>query len=124
MPLGGSETEGRAQRLRLVPGDLLEMVPQRPADLEQRRELELRLRLDAKRAHDRHPLGAVDRVVEERRLADAGLATDHQRSGSALAGPIEELVEPRALALAAEQHGSTVTASRTEDNGPCGRSTS
>jgi hypothetical protein len=76
------------------------------------------LRLHAEGAHDRHPLGALDRVIEERRLADAGLAADHQRSGSAHAGPIEELVEPRTLALAADQHRSTVSR-RTADNGPC-----
>ena len=90
-------------------GDLAEMVPERPADLEQRGELELYLGLDPEGAHDRHPVGPVDRVVEERGLADSSVAADRERSASTRTCTVEQLVEPHALALTADQHPLTLT---------------
>ena len=97
-------------------GQLVERVAHRPADLEQPGELQLRLRLHAQSPHDGHVVRARGRVIEEGRLADARLAPDHQRSGSAHSGPIEQLVEASALALTADQHTSTVTRAGSRDN--------
>ena len=107
--IAGPEPERGAQRVCLMLGDLVEMVPQRPAHLEQRRELELCLRLDAEGADDRHPVGLVDRVVEERGLADPRFAADRERAAPTRAGTVEQLVKPQALALTADQHASTLT---------------
>jgi hypothetical protein len=45
-------------------------------------ELQLGLGLDAERAHDRHPLRLLDRVLQQGRLADPGLAVHDEGAGA------------------------------------------
>jgi hypothetical protein len=85
------------------------MVEQRPADLEERRELELGLRLNSQRRDDLHVLGARDRVLEQRRLSDSRFAPQHQGAAPASARLREQLVDARALALTADQHPSNAS---------------
>ena len=63
-------------------------------------------------------LGVLRRVVEQGRLADAGFATQHERTATAQPRPGEQLVDLRALLLTAVQHarnGTGVRPARTGD---------
>jgi hypothetical protein len=44
-------------------------------------------------------------MLEQRRLPDAGGATDHQCSASAVPCPLEQLIQDRTLAAPIEKHG-------------------
>ena len=102
----GRELECGAQRLGLTDGDLVEVVEHRPADLEQRREVELGLGLDAERGDDLHVMRVLDRVLEQRRFADARVAAKDERDAAAETRPLQRLVDACALALATDQHAS------------------
>ena len=107
-----AETERAAQRLRLRRRKLTDHVKQWTADVEQSRELELGLRLDPDRPHHRHPLGAPNRIVQQRRLADPGLADRHHHIGRARARSLEQQVDARALAVTADEHLTNRTGPR------------
>jgi hypothetical protein len=77
--------------------------------------LKLSLRLHPDSAHDRHPLRPPDRVLEQRRLADTGIAPHHKRSARSSPGAVEHNLEPCALALTADQHLSPLTRLVTAD---------
>ena len=78
--LGLGERERAAQRIRLNRRKLGQPVEQRPHELVQARVRELRLGLDAERAHDPGVAGPCDGVLEQCALADPGIASDHQRA--------------------------------------------
>ena len=105
----GPRPSAGAQGVGLMLGDLSEMTPQRPADLEQRGELELRLGLDSEGAYDRHSLGPLHRVAQERGLPDARVAADRQRPAAPRPRTVEQLVQPPARALTADQRAPTLT---------------
>ena len=84
-------------------GQPLEPVEQRRTQLVQPRERELHLGLDADRVEHpaaRRPLG---HVLQQRRLADARLAAQHERLALARADGAHQQIERRALALPAEE---------------------
>ena len=64
---------------------------------------ELHLAFDADGAGDAKLLPRLDRVLEQRGLADARLSVQHQDAAAAVARGLEQPVEHLALALAAEQ---------------------
>ena len=66
----------------LVRGKPLEVVEHRTQELMERGEGELVLRLDAARRENAHARGPVARGLEKGRLADPGLAAQHQRAAS------------------------------------------
>ena len=74
----GAQAEGRAERILLRRGNVVEPVQQRRAQLVQAGEGQLRLRLDACRPD--HPAAGrlAHQVLQQRRLADPGLPADHQ----------------------------------------------
>ena len=101
--LAGPQAEGGGQRFTLRRGQPLEPVQQRRTQLLQPGERELHLGLDADRVEypaARRPLG---HVLQQRRLADTGLAAHHQRLALACANGADQLIEGRALATPAEQ---------------------
>lgn len=67
-------TQGRRLRLRKI----LHEAKHRTDDLMQRREGQVRFRLDSTTAKDVHVAGLLARVFQEGRFADAGLARDDQ----------------------------------------------
>ena len=80
-----------------------EPIKQRNAHLVQGGERELDLRFDPGGAHNPEVGCRVDRVVQQRGLADARLAAEHQSAGLAGAHRFEQVVEGLALAAAPTQ---------------------
>ena len=76
-----------AQDGRLMLGDVLEVVDDRSAQIQQARELELRLGLEPRRLHDDHRLRQVGGVAQQRGLPDAGLAGEHEHAASPRRAP-------------------------------------
>ena len=62
------------------------------------------LRLDPLRAENGHPLGSGGRVRDQRRLAHARLATDHQSAAGPGPRRVEQCGDPRLLDVPALQH--------------------
>ena len=106
--LGRPQTENGAESGALSLWDLGEEIDQRPAELEQPRELDLGLRLDPGRRDHRHRLGEVDGVPQQRRLADARLAADHKRAALTATGVGEQALDPLALGTPPDEHRSMV----------------
>ena len=101
-----AERERPAQRGGLGRRDRVEPVEQRPEQLAQARERDVRLGLHPARAQDRHA-GALRpgaRVLEQRGLADPGLADEQQRAAPAGAGVAQQPVDPGPLLVAADEH--------------------
>jgi hypothetical protein len=67
-------------------------------------ECKLGLRFDADTAEDGESVCVLDRVTQERRLADAGLTAHDERSASALARLGEESIEEIRFGTSADQH--------------------
>ena len=76
----------------------------------QGREAELHLGLDRVHPDDLHARGGGLGVVQQRGLADAGLAPDDEGGAVPLAGAGQDLVEPAAFLAASEQalHGANL----------------
>ena len=98
------ERERAAQRIRLDRRQLRQPVEQGTHELVQARVRELRLGLDAERAHDPGIAGARDGVLEQGALADPGVAADDQRAAPAAPRLLEHSIDPSALALTADEH--------------------
>ena len=79
------QPEGRAERVALGAGQLVHLLQVRPAELVQAGVGELDLGLDADGPADPAAGRAVEDVLQQRRLADPGLAAQNQRPGS---GPL------------------------------------
>jgi hypothetical protein len=94
----GTEAERGPQRGALRRREPLETAQHRPAQLVQPGEREFPLRLDTDDA--RHPAarGLLDQVVQQRRLAHARFAADHQGPALTGAGSLDEPVEHLAFA--------------------------
>ena len=91
------------QRPRLRDRQLVAQPHHRTQQPVQRRERQRRLDLEALGAqHQRLAWRCVDELVEEGRLADAGLAADHQAAGRPVPRLLDEFGQVRALALAAD----------------------
>ena len=89
---------------RCGPGKPLQAIHERRAELMQPGERELHLRLDARRPRDAAAGRAAHEVVEQRALADAGLAAQQQRPARTRAHARHELIQRSALTAPAEQH--------------------
>jgi hypothetical protein len=83
--------------------EALHELDERGTQLLCRRERELDLRLDPTGPGDAKPLACLDRVLEERGLADARLSMHHQDAAVRGARGLEQPVERGALALPSEQ---------------------
>ena len=98
-----AEPEGDIERVALRTRQSLTECKDRRAELLNRSERELHLALDPGGADDSQRRGLLDRVVEQRRLADAGLAMDDERAAVSVAGGLHQPVKGRSLALPAQQ---------------------
>ena len=107
------EAERTGERGRLRVGEPLEAVEDGMEELVQRGERELGLRFDAAGAQHPHPRGLRDRVPEQSRLADAGLAPDHQRAAARGPGVCDQALDSGRLGLSAEKHPTDRNPART-----------
>ncbi|MEA2532645.1 MAG: hypothetical protein QOJ93_456, partial [Actinomycetota bacterium] len=83
--------------------ETLDELKERRTELLQRRVVELHLPLDARSLNDAKILARLDRVLEERGFADAGVS-EHDEDGSVtVPRGIQQALKHRALALPAEQ---------------------
>jgi hypothetical protein len=69
----------------------------------QRRVVKLHLPLDAGNPNDAEILARLDRVLEQRGLADAGVSVHHKDGAASVPRGIQQPLEHRALALPAQQ---------------------
>ena len=76
--------------------------------LEEAGELELRLGLDPKRAHDGQVARALHGVVEQRRLADSGFATHEERPAAPTPAAQQQLVDAGTGGVPTDEHAFTV----------------
>jgi hypothetical protein len=97
------ESERHAKRLVLRLRETVHKVEERGTQLLNRCERELHLGFDPGRPGDPQPARSLDRVVEQRRLADARFAMHHQHTATPAAHAVQEPVEHLALAFPAEQ---------------------
>ena len=81
----------------------VEKLEERGTQLLNRCERELHLRFDPGRPGDPKPAPSLDRVVEQRGLADARFAMHHQHAATPAAHAVQQPVEHLALAFPAEQ---------------------
>ena len=98
-----AQPEGRAERVALRAGQALQAIHERRAQLLEAGERELHLGLDARRPGEGAPGRAPREVLEQRALADAGLAAQHERPARTRPHARHQLIERRALAAPAEQ---------------------
>ncbi len=100
----GCQAERSAEGGRLRLRKALYVPENRPDDLVQSGERELRLRFHPGAAEHAHVAGLVARVLQERRLADARLAGDDQDGAARRASAIEKLADPRPFRVSPIQH--------------------
>ena len=101
--LSGAESEGDAERVTLKIGETLGELEDRRTELLQRRVVKLHLPLDAGSPNDAEILARLDRVLEQRGLADAGVSVHHKDGAASVPRGIQQPLEHRALALPAQQ---------------------
>jgi hypothetical protein len=99
-----AQPQRAAQGRRLGRGQALEEVQARAHELVHARERQLVLGLDADAAQQRHVRGAVGGVLEQRALADPGLAAQHERGAALAACALQQRIEGRLLRLAPDEH--------------------
>jgi hypothetical protein len=92
-----AQAERRRQRVTLRSGQPFEQMERRCAELVQAGVRELPLVFVARSSRDAESGGASDQVVEQRRLADTGLATDDQHLAPAALHLCEQPIESVAL---------------------------
>ena len=101
------QTKSCPRRVPLRFRQRVEAIQHWRAQLVQRGEWNLHLRLDADRAHDPESRCRVDQMLEQRRLADARVAANHEHSCFADAHCVEKLFEREALLFAPDEIGAT-----------------
>ena len=103
--VGGTPSQSKrdAKRLVLRLREAPHKLKERGAQLLNRRERELHLRLDPGRPRDPKPPPSLDRVLKQRGLADARVAMHHQHAATTAAHTVHQPVEHLPLALPAEQ---------------------
>ncbi len=112
-----AECKRAAKRARLRRRDPIHRAENRAQQLGQSRERDHRLGLDPAGSQDPHSVGALGRVLEQRGLADPGLADKREHAAVALAGLRKQPIERQLLVFAAKQHQSILTSSHPR----CGR---
>ena len=100
----GAQRERDLERRRLRRGDAREQPQRRAYQLEQRRERDACLGLDAARPQHAQSGGVLLGVTEQRRLADAGLADEREHRAVPRTGGREQSVELPPLWITPEQH--------------------
>lgn len=105
--VSGVKSEGDAQRITLGIGKAVDELEDRRTEPLQRRVVELHLPLDTRSPNDAKILARLDRVLEQRGLADAGVSVHHEDGIVTAPGGIQQPLEHRALALPANQLLST-----------------
>ena len=108
----GRQRERARERGRLRLRKLVDEDQRGPQQLEQRRERDLRLGLDAAGAQHLHPTRALGHILEQRRLADAGLADERERRTRTVARLRERALDGLALAVAPHQHAASLAPTR------------
>ena len=98
-----ADAERRPQGIALRRGQTIEGLEHWRAQLVQRGEGQLHLRLDANGAHDPTVRRARRQVVQQRGLADAGFAVDDERSALTGSKGFDELIEHAAFGAASDQ---------------------
>jgi hypothetical protein len=89
------ESEGTPNELLLRLGHLVQMTEQRTKHIGEAGERQLKLALHAGRRDNGGRPGALARVLEQRRLVDAGLATDRKSAAAGCRRLIEKTVDSR-----------------------------
>jgi hypothetical protein len=97
------EPEGDAERVSLRIGETLAQVEERRTELLQRGVVEFHLPLDACSPGDTKILARLDRVLEQRGLADAGVSLQNEDGAVTVPRGNQQPLERHALALPAEQ---------------------
>ena len=82
--------------------EALHELEERGTQLLDRRVRELHLRLDPERPGDPKPASRLDRVLEQRGLADAGLSTHHKSPAVPAGRGLQQPAERLALTLPPE----------------------
>jgi hypothetical protein len=105
-----AQPERARQRVGLALRQAVDRAEHGAHQLVQAGEGHLGLGLDPDCPQDRHAAGARDRVVEQRRLADPGLAAHHEDAAAGGARPFEERVQLSALHVSAVEHPPSISA--------------
>jgi len=100
-----THAENRLQRPLLRFGQRGHPVQQRTAELVEAGEGQFHLGLHAHGPQDREAGRRVDQVLQQRRLADAGLATDDEDAAAAGTSVADQLVEGRTFGFPPQQPG-------------------
>ena len=83
----------------------------------QRGESHSHLRLDADDSDHREITCIGDGIVEERRLSDPDFAAQHECTGMAGSGRVDDVIDRRPLRIAAEEHEPTVPVNPSSSGG-------
>jgi hypothetical protein len=98
-----AQPERNIERVALRTRQALVERKDRRAELLNRGERELHLTLDPSAADDSQRRGFLDRVLEQRRLADTGLAVDDEGAAISVAGRLHEPIKGRSLPFPTQQ---------------------
>ena len=94
--ISGPQSERDAKRIALRARQMIHMMMEhRRAQLLQGRKCKLHLGLNADRAHNLKPRCRLNRIVQQRGLANPGLATHYKRAALPDARRVEQLVQRR-----------------------------
>jgi hypothetical protein len=114
------ETERAAQRVALTGRNGVELVEERHQQLVQRGEAEIAFGLDADEPQDAEPVRVFDGVVQERGLADAGLAPENEDAAEAGPNRRDRAFDRRLLVVAPDQRGHSAQGKRAMARSPAG----
>ena len=98
-----AQTERGAKGVALWAGKAIHAVQERRAELLQPRVRELHLRLDSSGSGDTARRSVCDKILQQRALANPGLAAQHQRPAQTRTHVRHRLIQRCALAAPAEQ---------------------
>src|SRR4029077_2315457 len=91
--ISGPESEGDAEGIALGAWQMIHMIEHRRTELLQGGVSKLHLGFDADRPHHLKPRCRLNRIVQQRSLADPGLATQDKRAGVPSACRAEQLIQ-------------------------------
>src|SRR5262249_13493140 len=110
LPSPRFQADSGPERGRLRAGKPVDVSEGGPQQLVERGEGELGLRLDAARGQDVHVGGAVASVLQQRRLAHAGLAAQDEAAATRSTSGAEQLADHGALGIPPVEHARIVSA--------------
>ena len=117
-----AQPKRHAQRILLGTRQAPEPIEHRDAQLLKRGERQLHLRLDADCPQDAKVRARADRVIQQRRLAYARLAAEHEGAALTTTHRLDQSVERRAFCVAPSQgvlYGHRPDAKATPGAPPC-----